>query len=148
MMDSPVFLSARVPSAARNRLKAVAATRGQSMQDLVAELVTRFLAEQDRQPPHLAEIIGRLRQDEAALRTRGIVSLSVFGSVARGKATPDSDIDLAVTFEPEAQISLTGLATLRAELTDLLAAPVDLAEWDKLRAPIRAAAEHEAVRVF
>jgi predicted nucleotidyltransferase len=147
-MDGPVFLSARLPSAMRSRLKAAAATRGQSVQDLVAELVARFLAEQDRQAPHLAEVIGRLRQHEAALRARRIASLSVFGSVARGDAKPDSDIDLAVTFEPEAQISLTGLATLRADLADLLAAPVDLAEWNKLPSPIRAAAEHEAVRVF
>jgi predicted nucleotidyltransferase len=147
-MDGPVFLSARVPSAIRNRLKAVAATRGQSVQDLVAELVARFLAEQDCQTPHLAEVIGRLRQHEAALRIRGITTLSVFGSVARGNAKPDSDVDIAVTFEPEAPISLTGFAALRAELAERLAAPVDLVEWDKLPSQIRTAAERDAVRVF
>ncbi len=148
MKDGPVFLSARISGTARNRLKAVAAMRGQSLQDLVAEVVVRFLAEQDRQPPHLAEVIGRLRQHEAALRTRGIATLSVFGSVARGNAKPDSDVDIAVTFEPEAQISLTGFAALRPELAERLAAPVDLVEWDKLPFQIRTAAEREAVRVF
>jgi predicted nucleotidyltransferase len=148
MAHGPAFLSVRLPAATRNRIKAVAAARGQSVQDLVGDLVAHFLAEQDRRPPDLAEIIRRLRQHEAALRARGVASLAVFGSVARGDATPDSDIDLAVAFAPDAPISLTGLAALRADLAELLAAPVDLAEWDKLRPPIRAAAEREAVRAF
>jgi predicted nucleotidyltransferase len=40
------------------------------------------------------------------------------------------------------------LASLRAELSDLLGAPVDLAERGTLRPAVRAAAEREAVRVL
>jgi predicted nucleotidyltransferase len=147
-MERAAFLSVRLPPATRNRVKAVAAARGQTVQDLVGDLVERFLAEEDRQPPALPAILGRLREHEAALRQRGIAGLWVFGSVARGEARPDSDVDLVAEFDPAARVSLTGLASLRADLSDILGAPVDLAEWGLLRPPVRERAEHEAVRAF
>lgn len=145
---APTFLSVRMPAAQRNRIKSAAAARGQSVQDLVGELVFRFLAEQDRHPPVLGEIIARLRDEEQGLRDRGVASLWVFGSVARGEAGSVSDIDMAVTFEPQARISLTGLATLRSDLAAMLGAPVDLAEWNNLRPDIRDQARRDAVRLF
>ncbi len=148
MAGNSAFLSVRVPTETRNRVKGVAAARGQSVQDLIGDLIERFLAEQDRRPPALAEVVARLRRREAELRARGVASLSVFGSVARGEARPDSDIDLAVTFEPAARVSLTGLAALRADLAEVLGAPADLVEWQSLRPHIREAAQREAVRVF
>ena len=147
-MDRAAFLSVRLPPELRNRVKAIAARRGQSVQDLVGSLVERFLAEEDRHPPALAGVLGRLRVEEPALRQRGIAGLWVFGSVARGDARPDSDLDLAIEVTPEARLSLTGLARLRADLADMLGLPVDLAEWQALRPPARAQAEREAVRVF
>lgn len=147
-MERAVFLSIRLPPKIRNRIKAAAAARGQSVQDLVGGLVERFLVEQDRRAPALAEIIARLRAREVELRARGVASLSVFGSVARGDAGPDSDIDLAVEFEPGARVSLTGLAALRADLTDALGALADLAEWNALHPHVREAAARDAVRVF
>ena len=44
--------------------------------------------------------IAALRRHEAELRKLGVVSLSLFGSTARGEATSDSDVDLAVTLAP------------------------------------------------
>jgi predicted nucleotidyltransferase len=41
------------------------------------------------------EIIGRL---EAEIRALGVSRLAVFGSVARGKDRPDSDVDILVQF--------------------------------------------------
>lgn len=146
--DRSAFLSVRVPPAIRNRVKAIAAARGQTVQELVGGLVERFLAGQDRRPPALAEVVARLRGREAELRARGVASLSVFGSVARGDAGPDSDVDLVAEFEPGARVSLTGLAALRADLAEALGAPADLAEWDALHPHVRSAAAREAVRVF
>ena len=118
------------------------------MQGLVGGLVEHFLAEQDRKPPGLPTILTRLREHEADLRRRGIAGLWVFGSVARGEARPDSDIDLVAELEPAARVSLTGLASLRADLADLLGAPVDLAEWGILRPPVLDRARREAVQAF
>jgi predicted nucleotidyltransferase len=147
-MERAAFLSVRLPPEVRNRVKAAAAARGQTVQELVGGLVEQFLAEQDRRPPALPAILARLREHEAELRQRGIAGLWVFGSVARGEARPDSDIDLLAEFEPATRLSLTGLASLRADLADLLNAPADLAEWAVLKPPVRERAEREAVRVF
>jgi predicted nucleotidyltransferase len=62
--------------------------------------------------------------DRAALaalcRRRGIRRLSLFGSVLKGTARPDSDIDLLVEFEPDAVPGLLGLAAIELELSRLL----------------------------
>ena len=45
-------------------------------------------------------IIGRLRDREAELRELGVLSLSLFGSIARGDDNEDFDIDVAVRLDP------------------------------------------------
>lgn len=76
--------------------------------------------------PTLAEL--RARRDEIlALAARyGASDVRVFGSVARGDATPASDVDLLVTFCEDA--SLYDLSGLRQALTELLDCPVDITE--------------------
>lgn len=68
----------------------------------------------------------RARRDEvlAAVAKVGATDPQVFGSVARGDDGPDSDIDLLVTFPPDADI--VTLLTLEEELADLLTVPVDV----------------------
>ncbi|XHX78072.1 MAG: nucleotidyltransferase family protein [Stenomitos frigidus ULC029] len=41
-----------------------------------------------------------LRQHQATLKTLGVRSLALFGSVARDEATSASDVDVLVEFEP------------------------------------------------
>jgi predicted nucleotidyltransferase len=142
------FLSVRLPAAERDRLKAAAAARGETVQDLVGSLVRRFLAEEGRRPPGLAAALGALRARVDALRARGVAALWVFGSVARGDAGPGSDVDLMADLDPGARLSLVGLASLRAELSDLLGAPADLVERAAMRPAVRGAAEREAVRAW
>jgi predicted nucleotidyltransferase len=48
----------------------------------------------------------------------------VFGSVARGEDTENSDVDLLVDLAPE--VGLFGLGRLERELTDLLGVRVDV----------------------
>lgn len=52
-------------------------------------------------------------------RRRRIRHLSLFGSVLKGTARPDSDIDLLVEFEPEAAPSYFDLAEIEIELATL-----------------------------
>ena len=42
-------------------------------------------------------ILNTLDEHAAALKSRGVVRIGVFGSQARGDAKPDSDIDILVT---------------------------------------------------
>ena len=56
----------------------------------------------------------------AFCRAHGIRKLSLFGSMLKGTARPDSDIDLLVEFEPGRVPGLLGMASLEAELSTLL----------------------------
>lgn len=79
----------------------------------------------------LAEVLAILRAHEAELRARGVESLSVFGSVARGEAGPESDVDLAARLAPDAKMTSVDFhgvrefisRTLRSEI-DLIAEPI------------------------
>lgn len=53
-------------------------------------------------------------------RKHGIRKLSLFGSVLKGTARPDSDIDLLVEFEPDRIPGLLALAGIEIELSRLL----------------------------
>ncbi len=69
--------------------------------------------------------MNRLPLDQQALaqlcRRHGIRRLSLFGSVLKGTARPDSDVDLLVEFEPTAKPSYFDLAEMEEELSGLLA---------------------------
>ena len=52
-------------------------------------------------------------------RRHRISRLSLFGSMLKGNARPDSDVDLLVEFEPGAEPGLLKLASIEAELSAL-----------------------------
>ena len=56
----------------------------------------------------------------------GVSGLSLFGSVARDEAGPDSDVDLAAQFDPAAEVGMFKYGAILQHLRDLLHAPVDL----------------------
>jgi predicted nucleotidyltransferase len=63
----------------------------------------------------------------AICRRHHISRLSLFGSVLKGTARPDSDVDLLVEFVPGKAPGLLGLAAIEIELSRLLGGrPVDL----------------------
>jgi len=66
----------------------------------------------------LAEVKKVLSDNETELKARGVKSLAVFGSVARGEAGPKSDVDLLVEFDRS--IGLFHFIHLRDFLKDLL----------------------------
>jgi predicted nucleotidyltransferase len=68
-----------------------------------------------------------------------VTELAVFGSVARCASRPDSDIDLLVTFQPDAPWGTLDLVDLREQLAALFHRPVDLVEEKAIRNPYRKA---------
>lgn len=73
----------------------------------------------------------RVFSDDAALsglcRRYQIRRLSLFGSRLKGTARPDSDTDLLVEFEPEAEPTLLTMVAIERELSAMLGGrPVDL----------------------
>jgi uncharacterized protein len=90
-----------------------------------------------RLPPYaggglgIAEIIAPRRKEVLALvRKYRFSNPRVFGSVARGEAGPDSDVDLLVKSRGG---GLWEMAGLRIDLSDLLNRRVDLAPEDSLK---------------
>ena len=147
-MGGVAFLSIRVAEAVRNRLKAVAAERGEKLQDLVGGLIERFLEEAERKPPDLAGVLRCLRSLQPSFQSRGVASLWVFGSVARGDARPDSDVDLALEFAPGADPSLFEIARIKDEAEAVLGRRVDIGERSAMAPRVAAAASRDLVQVF
>ena len=52
-------------------------------------------------------------------RGNHIRRLAMFGSMLKGSARPDSDVDLLVEFEPGMEPGLIGLSAMEAELSKL-----------------------------
>lgn len=73
----------------------------------------------------------------------GVRSIRVFGSVARGDAQRDSDVDLLVDFKPGR--SIFDQAALLVELRELLGRDVDVVTPEGLRDRIRERVLREAV---
>jgi predicted nucleotidyltransferase len=90
-------------------------------------------------------MVSGLTYDKEALaelcRRRSIRRLALFGSVLRGDARADSDVDLLVEFEPDAVPGLLGLAAIEAELSQLLERRVDLRTPEELSPRFRATVE-------
>jgi predicted nucleotidyltransferase len=68
------------------------------------------------------------------LRKYLITRAAIFGSFAKGKANPDSDIDLLI--EPGKEFTLFKMLELECEISDLLKRKVDLVEYSALKSSI------------
>jgi predicted nucleotidyltransferase len=90
------------------------------------------------------EVVEKIRAHYDELQRFGVQSISVFGSVARGEAGPESDVDLLVDLRRG--VTLFGFIDLRDYLQELLGVPVDLTTTDALREQIRDTVLAEAVR--
>jgi predicted nucleotidyltransferase len=94
------------------------------------------------------EVISKLRAHEAELRAAGIVRIAVFGSVARGENSPESDIDLLADFDKTRRYTLLTMGRLESRLADLLGTRVDLSSPAWLKESVRNQAMREAVLAF
>ena len=61
-----------------------------------------------------------------------VVELALFGSVLREDFQPDSDIDVLVSFQPEARHSLFDLARMQEELKSIFGREVDLVDRESV----------------
>jgi predicted nucleotidyltransferase len=69
--------------------------------------------------------------------SNSVAELSAFGSTVRGDAGAASDVDLLVSFKPEAKVGLIAFNRLRRELEAALGRPGDLVPRDGLKPLIR-----------
>jgi uncharacterized protein len=94
------------------------------------------------------DIVARLRQNKAALRARGVVHAALFGSRVRGDDGPDSDTDILIEFDPEADVTIYDYVALKEYIASLFEGPVDVVDRDALKPFVRVPAESEALYAF
>ncbi len=72
----------------------------------------------------------------------------VFGSFARGEERPDSDIDILVSFDENANVSLFTMGGIYMDLKNLLGREIDLVEEGTLLPFARESAERDKKLVY
>jgi len=94
------------------------------------------------------QIIARLRENEAALRQRGVTHAALFGSRARGDQGPDSDTDILIEIDPSAPVGVWEYAGIKAYIASLFVGSVDVVDSDGLKPFVKPAATAEAIYAF
>lgn len=92
--------------------------------------------------------IAILQDHRDELRRRGVARAAIFGSVARGDARADSDVDVLVEIEPTADLGVWEYVGLKRYIADLFPTRVDVADLAQLRPRVRHSVEGDAVYAF
>ena len=100
------------------------------------------------EPPLKSEVRAELAAMEEALRKEGVTALALFGSVARGEAQADSDIDVLIEVDPEANFSLLELSGVQRLIEDRLNRKADVLMKGEMRPEFSLRILREAEAVF
>lgn len=95
-----------------------------------------------------ARVLDALHRQAPKLRALGITHLSLFGSMARGEAGPDSDVDLLIEVNPAADLGFAELFDLKEGLETQLGRPVSFAFLSRLRPWLRQWIEEDRIEVY
>lgn len=94
------------------------------------------------------QVIDVLSREARALRDRGVVRLALIGSVARGEAGSDSDVDVLIDIDRERHFSLIDHSELRLFLCDLLDRDTDVLIRDALEPRLLSRMQQDETIVF
>jgi predicted nucleotidyltransferase len=96
----------------------------------------------------LDTVLDALRAHEAELRRFGVSHASVFGSVARGEARPDSDVDVLVELDQDHAMGIFEYARLKLYINEILNGAGDVVNRRTLRPLLRDSILRDAVHAF
>jgi predicted nucleotidyltransferase len=85
----------------------------------------------DARPLNKEQVIQRLEQIREQIQAFGVRRIALFGSVVRGEARPESDVDLLVQFDPERK-TLRNFMSLSFLLEERLQRRVELVTTESL----------------
>lgn len=80
--------------------------------------------------------------------TQPVVKAWLFGSYARGEESENSDVDILVSFDRNAKVSLLRHAGMLTDLEDLLKRSVDLVNERSLYPEVSAAVDQDKILIY
>lgn len=96
----------------------------------------------------LDEVLDTLRTHESELRRLGVSHAAVFGSVARGEARADSDIDVLVDLDQDRPLGIFEYARLKIYIGEILDGAGDVVNRRTLKPLLRDGILRDAVHAF
>ena len=94
------------------------------------------------------DIIARLRENEVALRARGVCHAALFGSRARGDNRPDSDTDIMIEIDPDAPVGVYEYVGIKEYIASLFEGRVDVVDREGLKPYLRPTVTVDAIHAF
>ena len=96
----------------------------------------------------LEHVLDTLRTHESELRRLGVSHAAVFGSVARGEARVDSDIDVLVELDRDRPLGIFEYARLKLYISEILNGAGDVVNRRTLKPLLRDSILRDAVHAF
>ena len=96
----------------------------------------------------LSDVLQTLRTHQSELRLLGVSHAAVFGSVARGEASADSDIDVLVELDEDRAMGIFEYARLKLYINDLLDGAGDVVNRRTLKPLLRDNIMRDAIHAF
>ena len=96
----------------------------------------------------LQDVLETLRVHENDLRRRGVSHAAVFGSVARGEASAESDIDVLVELDEGRPMGIFEYTRLKLYINELLDGAGDVVNHRTLKPLLRDNILHDAIHAF
>lgn len=93
----------------------------------------------------LSKLIPQIRE---FLSTQPVTKAWIFGSYSRGEETPDSDLDILVTYDYDKKISLLTIGGIITGLENLVNRQVDLVSEKGLMNFARPTVMHDRVLIY
>jgi len=92
------------------------------------------------------DVLRTLTEHKEEIRSLGVKSLAIFGSVSRNEASGESDVDVLVEFE--GPVGFFKFMEVKEHLESLLGREVDLVTRNALRRQLKPRILQEAVNAF
>ena len=95
-----------------------------------------------------AEVQAMIPRIQAFLATRPVERAYLFGSCSRGEETPESDVDLLVSYTDSDKLSLMDIGGMIVDLQKIIHRPVDLIEDASLMPFARQTVDHDKIKIY
>ncbi|MFO0989886.1 MAG: nucleotidyltransferase domain-containing protein [Alphaproteobacteria bacterium] len=112
----------------------------------VAERAEKWVGKE--RPISLDRALSVLRMNQSRLAEMGVVHAGIFGSVARGEAGPESDLDVLVVLDDSKVVTIYDYCGVRLAISDLFGGNADVVERKALRPRLKDRIIAEVVDAF